>query len=46
EVNWSQMESGEAYNTVVYDHYSCYLSLKPAELKGEFTIFTSIDTTT
>ncbi|EKD82239.1 MAG: hypothetical protein ACD_39C01409G0001, partial [uncultured bacterium] len=46
EVNWSQMESGEVYNTVVYDHYSCYLALKPAEMKGEFTIFTSIDTTT
>lgn len=44
--DWSQMESGEVYNTVVYDHYSCYLSLKPAELKGEFTIFTSTDTTT
>lgn len=46
EVNWSQMESGEVYNTVVYDHYGCYLALKPAEMKGEFTIFSSIDTTT
>jgi len=46
ETNWSQMESGEVYNTVVYDHHSCYLSLKPAELKAEFTIFTTVDSTT
>lgn len=46
ETNWSQMESGEVYNTVVYDHHSCYISLKPAELKAEFTIFTTVDSTT
>jgi|GEM_PF-3751042 len=46
EADWSQIESGEVYNTVVYDQYNCYLRLKPAERKGEFDISTSVDTTT
>ncbi|OQB44604.1 MAG: hypothetical protein BWY02_02793 [bacterium ADurb.Bin157] len=46
EMSWHQMKSCEIYNTVVYDHYDCYLSLKPAELKAEFTIFTNVDSTT
>ncbi|MFZ5949322.1 MAG: hypothetical protein ACOYXC_01355 [Candidatus Rifleibacteriota bacterium] len=46
EGDWRQMESGEVYNTVVYEHHSVFLELWPAEKRGLVTIFTSVDMTT
>ncbi|MEW6708876.1 MAG: hypothetical protein AB1403_03555 [Candidatus Riflebacteria bacterium] len=46
EADWRQMDSGEVYNTVVYEHHSVFLELWPAEKRGAVTIFTSVDMTT
>lgn len=45
-MTWSKMESGEVYNTVVYDHLNCTLLLDPEKRTGSFIISTSTDTTT
>lgn len=45
-IYWSHLESGEVYNTVVYDQLCCSLQLFPEKQTGNFLISTSIDTTT